>query len=83
MFLLSARPCTSLQDLTRQSVQKNTPGIVASCSCEAGLWPLVRVHGKASVESTATVSADGKHLTLERKMLRIKRAPTDVLEFDR
>jgi opacity protein-like surface antigen len=42
-----------------------------------------QLHGKASVESTATVSADGKHLTLERKMLRMKGAPTDVLEFDR
>jgi opacity protein-like surface antigen len=42
-----------------------------------------QLHGKPSVESTATVSADGKHLTLERKMLRLKDAPTDVLEFDR
>ena len=42
-----------------------------------------QLHGKPSVESTATVSADGKHLTLERKMLRLKAAPTDVLEFDR
>ena len=42
-----------------------------------------QLHGKASVQSTATVSADGKHLTLERKMLRLKGAPTDVLEFDR
>jgi len=41
------------------------------------------LHGKLSTESTATVSADGKHLTLTRKMLRIKGAPTDVLEFDR
>jgi opacity protein-like surface antigen len=42
-----------------------------------------RLHGKLSVQSTATVSADGKHLTIDRKMLRIKGAPTDVLEFDR
>jgi opacity protein-like surface antigen len=42
-----------------------------------------RLHGKLSVQSTATVSADGKHLTLKRKMLRFKGAPTDVLEFDR
>jgi len=42
-----------------------------------------QLHGKASVESTATVSADGKHLTLQRKMLRLKGAPIDVLEFDR
>jgi opacity protein-like surface antigen len=42
-----------------------------------------QLHGKPSVESTATVSADGKHLTLKRQMLRIKGAPTDVLQFDR
>ena len=42
-----------------------------------------RLRGKPSVHSTATVSADGKHLTLTRKMLRMKGAPTDVLEFER
>jgi hypothetical protein len=42
-----------------------------------------RLHGKLTVQSTGTVSADGKHLTLKRKMLRFKGAPTDVLEFDR
>jgi opacity protein-like surface antigen len=42
-----------------------------------------RLQGKSSVESTATVSADGKHLTIVRKMVRMKGAPTDVLEFDR
>ena len=42
-----------------------------------------RLHGKVSVESKASISADGKHLTLKRKMVRIKGAPTDVLEFDR
>ena len=42
-----------------------------------------RLKGKPSVHSTATVSADGKHLMLKRKMLRMKGAPTDVLEFER
>ena len=42
-----------------------------------------QLHGKPSVDSTATVSADGKHLTIKRKMLRLKGAPTDLLEFDR
>jgi opacity protein-like surface antigen len=42
-----------------------------------------RLRGKLSVQSTATVSPDGKHLTINRKMLRIKGAPTDVLQFDR
>jgi len=42
-----------------------------------------QLHGKPSVESIATVSSDGKHLTLNRHMLRLKGAPTDSLEFDR
>jgi hypothetical protein len=42
-----------------------------------------RLHGKPTVQSRATVSPDGKHLTLSRKMLRLKGAPTDVLEFTR
>ena len=42
-----------------------------------------QLNGKPSVESTATVSADGKKLTITRKMLRFKGAPTDVLEFHR
>jgi hypothetical protein len=42
-----------------------------------------QLHGKPSAESTAAVSADGKHLTISRKVLRLKGAPTDVLEFDR
>ena len=42
-----------------------------------------QLHGKPSVASTATVSADGKHLMIKRTMLRMKGAPTDVLEFDR
>jgi hypothetical protein len=42
-----------------------------------------QLHGKPAVESRATVSADGKHLTLKRKIVRMKGAPTDWLEFDR
>ncbi len=42
-----------------------------------------QLRGKPSVEGTAAVSADGKHLTITRKFLRMKGAPTDVLEFDR
>lgn len=40
-------------------------------------------HGKPTVEATATVSADGKHLTITRKMVGMKGTPTDVLEYDR
>jgi opacity protein-like surface antigen len=42
-----------------------------------------KLHGKTTVESTATVSEDGKHLTLHRHMVALKGAPTDVLEFHR
>lgn len=42
-----------------------------------------QLHGKPSVASTTTVSTDGKHLVVKRKMLRMKGAPTDVLEFNR
>jgi opacity protein-like surface antigen len=42
-----------------------------------------RMHGKVTVQSTASVSADGKHLTLKRTYLAIKGAPTEVLLFDR
>lgn len=41
------------------------------------------LNGKPAVEFVATVSADGKHLTVKRKMLRMEGAPEDVLEFDR
>jgi hypothetical protein len=40
-------------------------------------------HGKLTVESSATVSPDGKHLTLTRHFVAMKGAPTEVLEFDR
>lgn len=42
-----------------------------------------RMHGKLAVQSTATVSADGKHLTLKRTYVAMKGKPSEVLEFDR
>jgi hypothetical protein len=42
-----------------------------------------RLHGKVTVQSTATVSADGKHLTLKRTYVAMKGNPTEVLQFDR
>lgn len=42
------------------------------------------LHGKASAKSTATVSADGKQLTMARSILTAKGGPTnDTLVFDR
>ena len=42
-----------------------------------------RFHGNVTVLSTATVSADGKHLTLNRTYVARKGKPSEVLEFDR
>jgi opacity protein-like surface antigen len=42
-----------------------------------------RFHGKVTVQSTATVSSDGKHLTLKRTYVAMKGAPTEVLKFTR
>lgn len=39
--------------------------------------------GKVAVQSTATVSADGKHLTIKRTYVGMKGAPTETLEFVR
>jgi hypothetical protein len=39
--------------------------------------------GKVTVQSTATVSADGKHLTLKRTYVGMKGAPSELLEFTR
>lgn len=39
--------------------------------------------GKAMVKTDASVSADGKHLTLKRTYVGMKGAPTEVLEFNR
>jgi len=42
-----------------------------------------RLHGKLTVKSVATVSADGKHLTLKRTYVGTKGSPTETLEFGR
>lgn len=42
-----------------------------------------RLKGKPTVESTATVSADGKHLTLHRTYVAMKGKPSETLVFDR
>jgi hypothetical protein len=42
-----------------------------------------RLHGKVTVQSTATVSSDGKHLTLKRTYVAMKGAPSEVLAFKR
>ncbi len=42
-----------------------------------------RLHGRLTVQSRATVSADGKHLILTRTYVAMKGRPIDVLAFDR
>ena len=42
-----------------------------------------QLHGKTIAETVATVSADGKHLTLRKYDVAMKGAPTEVLEYDR
>lgn len=41
------------------------------------------LHGKATVHTIVTVSADGKRLTLKRTYVATKGTPTEVLEFKR
>lgn len=41
------------------------------------------MHGKPTVLTVATVSADGKHLTLRKNYIAMKGTPAEVLEFDR
>lgn len=61
----------------------NADSISVTAVSEREIKASARQHGKPSAESVAAVSADGKHLTLTRKMVGLKGAPTDVLEFNR
>jgi hypothetical protein len=61
----------------------NADSISITGVSERELKATSRLHGKTTVESTATVSPDGRHLTITRKMIAMQGAPTDVLEFDR
>ena len=42
-----------------------------------------RMKGKVTVQSDATVSTDGKHLTIKRTYVAQKGSPTETLVFDR
>jgi hypothetical protein len=61
----------------------NADSISVTSASEREIKASSRLKGKDTVQSTATVSADGKHLTLTRHMVAMKGTPTDVLEFDR
>jgi len=61
----------------------NADSISLNCVSGSEIKATSRLHGKVTVQSTATVSADGKHLTLKRTYVGTKGAPTEVLEFAR
>jgi len=61
----------------------NADSISLTCVSGSEIKATSRMKGKVTVQSTATVSADGKHLTLKRTYVSMKGAPTEVLEFTR
>lgn len=61
----------------------NADSISLKCVSARQINATSRLHGKVTVQSTATVSADGKQLTLKRTYVIQKGAPTEVLEFTR
>lgn len=61
----------------------NADSISLTCVSGHEINATSRLHGKVTVHSKATVSADGKHLTLKRTYVGEKGAPTEVLEFTR
>lgn len=61
----------------------NADSIMLACVSGREIKATSSMKGKVTVQSTATVSADGKHLTLKRTYVSMKGAPTETLEFDR
>lgn len=61
----------------------NADSISLKCVSVREIKATSRKKGKVTVQSTGTVSADGKHLTLKRTYVATKGAPTEVLEFTR
>jgi len=61
----------------------NADSISLTCVSSREIKATSRLRGKVTVQSTAAVSADAKHLTLRRTYVGMKGAPTEVLEFTR
>jgi opacity protein-like surface antigen len=61
----------------------NADSISLTCVSPREVRATSRLKGKVTVQSTATVSADGKRLTLRRKYVATKGAPSETLEFSR
>ena len=61
----------------------NADSISLACVSGHEINATSSMKGKVTVQSAATVSADGKHLTLKRTYVSMKGAPVEVLEFTR
>ena len=61
----------------------NADSISLTCVSGSQIRATSRLKGKVTVQSTATVSGDGKHLTLKRTYVGTKGSPTETLEFGR
>lgn len=61
----------------------NADSISLSCISAREIRATASMKGKVTVQSKATVSADGKHLTIKRNYVAMKGAPTETLEFGR
>lgn len=61
----------------------NADAISLRCVSAREIKATSRMKGKVTVQSTAMVSADGKHLTLSRTYVGRKGAPRETLQFTR
>ncbi len=62
----------------------NTDHIALTLASDREVKSKTQLHGKPSANATASVSADGKQLTIDRNILTAKGGPShDVLVFDR
>jgi hypothetical protein len=62
---------------------QNADSISLNCVSGREIKATSSMKGKVTVQSTATVSADGKHLTLKRTYVGMKGTPTETLQFSR
>jgi hypothetical protein len=61
----------------------NADSISLKCVSAREINATSSMHGKVTVQSTAKISADGKHLTLKRTYVGTKGKPVETLEFTR
>jgi opacity protein-like surface antigen len=61
----------------------NADSISINCVSAREIKATSRMKGKVTVQSTAMVSPDGKHMTLKRTYVARKGSPTEVLQYTR